>query len=240
MKKVLGDDDDDDKKEEKEVKKVNTEKEDDLDDDDDKKKKDGVMCIFGICLQGKKEFEQDKNLHANRDKEIEELQRQTEEVETWKKEEQERADLQAEENRAKAQEQRDGIIAQSCQCTWECGDRNDGTVCFRRCCNNEFGGPGTPEPPKEEKPPELEVMVTEAPKVAAEEPKKAAEAEEEVEPIVSRNPFFWMNPWNMMRPLRPAAPVAAEKSADGTAAAPAPAPRWGAWRWFAPWSWGFR
>jgi len=49
--------------------------------------------------------------------------------------------LREEEKRQKMQDNKDLMIAGSCQCTWTCGDRNDGTVCYRKCCNHEFGGP---------------------------------------------------------------------------------------------------
>lgn len=105
------------------------------------------FCIFGMCISDKKEYDQSNKIHSRRDETIEDLQKKQEEMDAWKKEDDERKQLEEDEKKAKRQEQKDAIVAQSCQCTWECGDRNDGTVCFRKCCNGEFGGskqmPGT-------------------------------------------------------------------------------------------------
>eukprot|EP00746_Dinoflagellata_sp_MGD_P071592 gnl/MRDRNA2_/MRDRNA2_29137_c0_seq1.p1 gnl/MRDRNA2_/MRDRNA2_29137_c0~~gnl/MRDRNA2_/MRDRNA2_29137_c0_seq1.p1 ORF type:complete len:183 (+),score=55.83 gnl/MRDRNA2_/MRDRNA2_29137_c0_seq1:113-661(+) len=101
------------------------------------------LCIFGVCFSGKKDYDSSIKTHDTRDSTIEELTKRQEELDAWKKEENERKQLEEDEKRAKLQEEKDAVIAQSCQCTWQCGDRNDGTVCFRKCCNNEFGGSGT-------------------------------------------------------------------------------------------------
>eukprot|EP00746_Dinoflagellata_sp_MGD_P119432 gnl/MRDRNA2_/MRDRNA2_55283_c0_seq1.p1 gnl/MRDRNA2_/MRDRNA2_55283_c0~~gnl/MRDRNA2_/MRDRNA2_55283_c0_seq1.p1 ORF type:complete len:228 (-),score=72.17 gnl/MRDRNA2_/MRDRNA2_55283_c0_seq1:240-923(-) len=98
------------------------------------------FCIFGMCISDKKEYDSSVKEHDSRDTTIEELTKKQEELDAWKKEELERKQLEDEEKRAKMQEEKDSVVAQSCQCTWQCGDRNDGTVCFRKCCNNEFGG----------------------------------------------------------------------------------------------------
>jgi TolA-binding protein len=103
------------------------------------------LCIFGICISGKKDYDSSVKTHETRDQTIEELNKKVEEMDMWKKEDDERKQLEEDERRAKQQEEKDSVIAQSCQCTWACGDRNDGTVCFRKCCNNEFGGnPNSP------------------------------------------------------------------------------------------------
>merc|ERR1719160_1649982 len=93
-----------------------------------------------MCVSDKKDYDQSNKIHAHRDDQIEELNRKQEELDAWKKEEEERHQLELDEQKAKKQEAKDSIVAQSCTCTWECGDRNDGTVCFRKCCNGEFGG----------------------------------------------------------------------------------------------------
>lgn len=98
------------------------------------------FCIFGICISDKKQYDKSNDLHDNRDKTIEELSKKQDELDQWKKEEEERKKLEEDEIKAKQQDAKDSLIAQNCQCTWSCGDRNDGTVCFRKCCNNEFGG----------------------------------------------------------------------------------------------------
>lgn len=112
-----------------------------------------TFCIFGICFSDKKDYEKSVKVHDHMGDTEAELQKRSEEMDAWKKEDDERKQLELEEQRAKAQEQKDSIIAQQCQCTWECGDRNDGTVCFRKCCNNEFGGnPNGPVTPKTDAP----------------------------------------------------------------------------------------
>lgn len=98
------------------------------------------FCIFGLCISDKKDYDHSQKIHDHRDERIEDLAKKQEEMDAWKKEDEERKQLEEDEKKAKRQEQKDAIVAQSCQCTWECGDRNDGTVCFRKCCNGEFGG----------------------------------------------------------------------------------------------------
>jgi len=99
------------------------------------------FCLFGTCFQDKKDYDKSVETNKKRDSVIEELNGKQEEMETWKKEQEEREQLEAEERKAKEQDEKDRTAANTCQCTWECGDRNDGTVCFRKCCNGEFGGP---------------------------------------------------------------------------------------------------
>jgi len=101
-------------------------------------------CLFGMCIHGKKDYVNDIRKYETRDDKLEDLTKREAELEQWKKEKEEQLALEREtqkqEAEAKKEKERDEMVAKSCQCTWECGDRDDGTVCFKKCCAGMFGG----------------------------------------------------------------------------------------------------
>merc|ERR550514_2140184 len=61
-------------------------------------------CIFGYCFTDSKSYKKSMKVHDSSKDVIEDLQRKSDELEQWKKENEERLQLEAEERRQKAQD----------------------------------------------------------------------------------------------------------------------------------------
>jgi len=94
-----------------------------------------------MCVHGKQEYVDEIKKVETGPAELEELQKREAELEQEKKESEEQLSLADETKRQEEEAKKDVLIAAQCTCSWECGDnRNDGTVCFKKCCGGMFGG----------------------------------------------------------------------------------------------------
>lgn len=101
------------------------------------------FCILGMCINSENDIEKQKEDTEFAQGEAGELERKKAELEQWQQQEKERKEQEA---RDKEQKERDEAMFCSCDKAWICG-LNDRSVCWRRCCNNEFGGPPPTLPP---------------------------------------------------------------------------------------------
>jgi hypothetical protein len=100
------------------------------------KKTESSFCILGMCVSGEKSISQTVEQTQTAKDETEELAKKAAALEEWQKQEAERKKAEEIEKKQKTMDE-----ANFCTCgAWMC-KLNDGSVCWRKCCNNEFGGP---------------------------------------------------------------------------------------------------
>eukprot|EP00746_Dinoflagellata_sp_MGD_P013966 gnl/MRDRNA2_/MRDRNA2_130393_c0_seq1.p1 gnl/MRDRNA2_/MRDRNA2_130393_c0~~gnl/MRDRNA2_/MRDRNA2_130393_c0_seq1.p1 ORF type:complete len:229 (+),score=46.10 gnl/MRDRNA2_/MRDRNA2_130393_c0_seq1:120-806(+) len=100
------------------------------------------FCILGMCINTESNIEkQQEETDAAKDNSVE-LERKNAELEAWHAQERARVEQERLDKIAKEKDE-----ANFCTCgPWMCG-LNDNSVCWRKCCNNEFGGPPPTMPP---------------------------------------------------------------------------------------------
>jgi hypothetical protein len=100
------------------------------------KKTHSSFCVLGMCIGTEKSISNTIEQTQTAKDETEELSKKAAELEDWHKQEKERKQQEEVEKKQKIMDE-----ANFCTCgAWMC-KLNDGSICWRKCCNNEFGGP---------------------------------------------------------------------------------------------------
>jgi len=100
------------------------------------------FCLLGACIENKEDIKKAKEDELKADQEAKDLAKKAEELEAWHKEEAERQKAEEMEKKQKTEDE-----ANFCTCgAWMC-QLNDQSTCWKKCCDNQFGGPPPTRPP---------------------------------------------------------------------------------------------
>eukprot|EP00746_Dinoflagellata_sp_MGD_P111483 gnl/MRDRNA2_/MRDRNA2_48269_c0_seq1.p1 gnl/MRDRNA2_/MRDRNA2_48269_c0~~gnl/MRDRNA2_/MRDRNA2_48269_c0_seq1.p1 ORF type:complete len:166 (-),score=39.67 gnl/MRDRNA2_/MRDRNA2_48269_c0_seq1:15-512(-) len=101
------------------------------------------LCIFGVCISNKKNYETSVKEHDASAKTMADLTKKAEELDQWKQDDLERQKFEEAERKNMEEwnkNQADWDQAGQCACGFGCAKNGDGSICYRTCCKGEFGG----------------------------------------------------------------------------------------------------
>lgn len=94
------------------------------------------FCVLGMCINTENNIEKEKSDTEWAKSDASDLETRKAELESWQQQEKQRREQEEIEKRQKELDE-----ANFCTCgPWMC-KLNDKSICWRKCCNNEYGGP---------------------------------------------------------------------------------------------------